>query len=69
MTTTCKTTDKNTCEHTVSAYDGEFFGICALPAGHAGDCEYVETMGMCSEPGCRAMRSPFWGDNGFAHNH
>lgn len=59
-----------TCQRDITACEGEFHGICALPAGHAGDCDFVDTMGMCHvNPNCRASRGGMWSDNGYDHNH
>lgn len=75
--TTLRPSPRRTCQSEVTAAAGEFHAVCALPAGHAGEHVYVDSMGLCRiDEHCRAMSST-WStlldgpprNNGFAHNH
>lgn len=44
------------CPNIVDACGGEFTGVCTLPASHAGECEFMDAMGLCGEnENCRAQ--------------
>lgn len=51
-------TQPRTCTDRISAAEGEYSAICFLPAGHAGEHDHVDTMGMCIiDDDCRAAHT------------
>lgn len=63
------------CQKDISTANGEDYAVCILPANHGGDCDFVDTMGMCIEnENCRAQsdwHKPYANerDRNRPHNH